>query len=108
MTIREFLGRRSWQYPNRTVMFLLVAGALVTTVTHAYITRFICAVVILAVVVAAFSSQFRIPCPNCGKSLGMAGFRAAHAGPRDGSRVPSSCPHCGVSFDDELPKGSKR
>jgi len=100
MTIRGLLRRRSRQYSNRAVAFLLVSGALVCIATRSFVVRFVCAVVILIVVVAAFLSLLQIPCSKCGKSLGVLGFKVANSplGRRD--TVPAFCPHCNVSFDE--------
>jgi hypothetical protein len=101
MTIREFLMRRSRQYVRRTTYFLIVSGVLVGIATREFVVRFACAVVIAVVPVAAFWSLFHIPCPKCGKPLGMAGFKAAHSG-MGSSTVPAHCAHCNVSFDEPI------
>jgi hypothetical protein len=85
------------------VAFLLVSGALVSMATRIFVVRFACAVVIVVVTLAAFLSLFQIPCPKCGKALGMAGFKAAHSGMRP---VPAHCPHCNVGFDEPMPRRS--
>jgi hypothetical protein len=53
MTIRQFLMRLGSQYVRRTGAFLVAAGALVTIFTRGFVLRFACAVVILAVTLAA-------------------------------------------------------
>jgi hypothetical protein len=103
MTIREFLMRRCSQYSTRTMAFLLGAGALVTMGTNGFVVRFACAVVIIAVAIAAFWSLFHIPCPKCHKPLGIVGFKAANSGLRRANTTPAHCPHCNVSFDEPMP-----
>jgi hypothetical protein len=103
MTIREFLMRRSSQYTSRTMAFLLVSGALVSIGASAFVVRFVCAVMIVVVTVAAFWSLFQIPCPKCHKSLGLVGFKVANSGTGGRNTVPAHCPHCNVSFDEPMP-----
>jgi hypothetical protein len=55
----------------------------------------------MAIVVATVVSLFQIPCPKCHKPLGRIGFRAANAG---GLAAAGRCPHCGVSFDEQVPE----
>jgi hypothetical protein len=80
--------------------FLLVSGALVSIVTHSFVVRFACAVVIVVVAAAAFWSLFKIPCPRCRKPLGIVGFKAANSGMERTNSAPAHCPHCNVSFDE--------
>jgi hypothetical protein len=103
MTIRESLMRRSSLYARRTTAFLLVSAALVTMGTRTFVVRFVCAVVIVAVAVAAFWSLFQIPCPKCNKPLGVVGFKVANSGMGRRNAVPAHCPHCNVSFDEPIP-----
>jgi hypothetical protein len=83
------------------MLFLLIASILVTTLTQIFALRFAAGVVMLVVIVAAVVSLFRIPCPNCHRPLGRAGFWGANAG--KGS-VSGRCPHCGISFDEPMPE----
>jgi hypothetical protein len=101
MTIRQFLMRLGSQYVRRTGAFLIAAGALVTIFTRGFVLRIACAVVILAVTLAAFLSLFKIPCPRCNKTLGLVGFKVANSGAA-GRRRPAHCPHCNVSFDEPM------
>jgi hypothetical protein len=103
MTIRQFLVRLSSQYVRRTGAFLIASGALVTIFTRGFVLRFACAVVILAVTLAAFWSLFKILCPICRKPLGLIGFKVANSGAAS-RRRPAHCPHCNVSLDNEMPK----
>jgi len=103
MTIREYLMQRNWKYARRATVFLLVSGALVSIGTSGFIVRFVCAVVIAAVTVAAFWSLFEIPCPKCHKRLGVVGFKAANSGIGSKATAPAHCPHCNVNFDEPMP-----
>ncbi len=103
MTIREFLMRRNAQYARGTVAFLLASGALATIGARSFVVRFVCAVVIVVVTVAAFWSLFQIPCPKCRKPLGFLGFKVANSGMGSSNTVPVHCPHCKVSFDEPMP-----
>jgi hypothetical protein len=105
MTIRQFLRRRNEQYSSRAIGFLLLSGALVSIATRSFVIRFACAAVIVVVVVAAFWSLFQIPCPKCRKPLGVAGFRAATSATTRAETVPARCPHCYVSFDEQIATG---
>lgn len=105
LTIREFLMRRNGQYSRETVAFLLASGTLLTIGTRSVVVKFVCAVVIVVVTVAAFGSLFQIPCPKCRKSLGFVGFKVANSGMGSNNTVPvpAHCPHCNVSFDEPMP-----
>jgi hypothetical protein len=93
--------RQGYRNVRRTMVFLIVSGALVIITTRGFVLRFACAVVIAVVPVAAFWSLFHIPCPKCGKALGLVGFKAANSGA--GRRNVAHCAHCGVSFDEPMP-----
>jgi hypothetical protein len=73
--------------------------------TKSFVLRFAGAVVIEAVVLAAFVSLFYMPCPNCRKSLGKVGFKVANSGPRSWTE-PAQCPHCAVSFDEAVDRAA--
>jgi hypothetical protein len=104
LTIRQYLERRSGRYARGTCVFLLLAGALVTSAPRIFAIRFAIAVLIGAVVVAAFWSLFHIPCPKCSTSMGSTGFLTAI-----GRRVaPAQCPHCSVNLDVEVPASPER
>ena len=83
-----------------TIAFLVVTGALVSSGPRVFVIRFVFAVVIAAVVVAAIWSLFEIPCPNCRKSMGHVGFWVANG--RMANTAPH-CPHCDVSVDEAVP-----
>jgi hypothetical protein len=104
LTIRQYLERRSGIYARGTCAFLLLAGALVTSAPKIFVIRFTFAVLIGAVVLAAFWSLFHIPCPKCAKPMGSTGFWTAI-----GRRVaPAQCPHCNVNLDVEAPGSPER
>ena len=103
MTTRQYLVRRANATVGGIVAFLLVAGALLTSSSKGFVMRFVIAVVVGAVVLAAFWSLFEIPCPGCRNSLGSIGFRVANGQLRDTS---PKCPHCGVSLDEKMPGGN--
>jgi hypothetical protein len=99
MTIRQYLRCRSDRYATRTFIFLLLAGALVTAGPRDFIIRFVFAVVIGAIVAAAFWSLFKIPCPRCNMAMGSAGFWVAVGR----TNAPAAhCPHCRVGFDEPM------
>ena len=100
MTIRGYLVRRASRTVSSVTVFLLLAGALVTVGPNGFVPRFVLAVFIGAVVVAAFWSLFEVPCLNCRKPLGTVGFWVANGRLRDTS---PQCPHCQISFDTQLP-----
>jgi hypothetical protein len=97
VTIRQYLMRRCNRAVSGTVAFLIVAGALVSSGPRIFVFRFVCAVVIAAVVVAAIWSLFEIPCPKCRKPMGQIGFWVANG--RMAKTTPR-CPHCDASVDD--------
>lgn len=104
MTIRDYLQRRCRRTVTGTVVFLIVVGLSFGAVPWIFILRFVLAVLGGAVVVAAFWSQFEIPCPNCRRSLGRLGFMVGtggYAGPSP------HCPHCDISVDAALPEAVK-
>jgi hypothetical protein len=101
MTIRQSLERRGQRTVRGTLAFLLVAGILVSSGPRIFVLRFVFAVLIGAVVLAAVWSLFEIPCPNCRKRLGRFGFCLASGLPV--SRW-SHCPHCNVGLDQEISK----
>jgi hypothetical protein len=100
VTIRQYLMRRCNRAVGGTIAFLLVAGALVSSGPRVFVIRFVFAVVIAAVVVAAIWSLFEIPCPNCRKPMGPVGFWVANGRMR---KTATRCPHCDVSVDEEVP-----
>ena len=100
MTIRQYLMRRCSRTVTGTIAFLIVAGALVSSGPRVFVIRFVFAVVMAAVVVAAIWSLFEIPCPKCRKPMGRVGFWVANG--RMEKTAPS-CPHCGISVDDAVP-----
>jgi hypothetical protein len=104
MTIRQYLKRRSDRYAFLAVVFLLAVGILMGYVPRILAVRIVFAVLVGAVLAAAFFSLFEIPCPNCGKRLGSVGFWVSVG---RASRVPEHCPHCGVGVDVDVPNRSK-
>jgi hypothetical protein len=100
VTIRQYLMRRCNRAVNGTIAFLVVAGALVSSGPRMFVIRFVFAVVMAAVVVAAIWSLFEIPCPICHKAMGRVGFWVANG--RMKKSAPR-CPHCGVSVDETVP-----
>jgi hypothetical protein len=99
--MRHYLQRRCRRTVTGTVVFLLVMGLSFGAVPWIFILRFVLAVLGGAVVVAAFWSQFEIPCPNCRRSLGRLGFMVG-SGVCTGSSP--RCPHCHISVDAALPE----
>jgi hypothetical protein len=100
MTIRQYLRLRSDRHATAAFAFLLLVGASAAFLPRILAIRIAIAVVIIAVVAAAFWSLFEIRCPNCAKPMGMAGFWGA-VGP---VRAPSPrCPHCNIQIDAEMP-----
>jgi hypothetical protein len=87
-----------------TVVFLIVLGLSFGAVPWIFILRFILAVLAGAVVLAAFLSQFQIPCPNCKRSLGRIGFMVGTGGYSGSS---PHCPHCDISVDAPLPAATE-
>ena len=77
MTIRQSLERRGQRTVAGTSAFLLGAGLLVSSGPRIFVLRFVFAVLMGAVVLAAVWSLFEIPCPNCRKRLGRIGFCVA-------------------------------
>jgi hypothetical protein len=104
MNIRQYLRRRSDRYASLAVAFLLAVGIAMGYAPRILAIRIVFAVLVGAVLAAAFWSLFEIPCPNCGKRLGSVGFWVS-VGRQ--SRVPEHCPHCGIGFDVEMPNPSK-
>jgi hypothetical protein len=100
MTIRQYLMRRCNRAVSGTIAFLIVAGALVSSGPGIFIMRFVFAVVMAVVVVAAIWSLFEIPCPNCRKAMGRVGFWVANGRME---KSAARCPHCAVSVDEEVP-----
>jgi len=101
VTIRLYLMRRANRTVTGVVAFLLLAGVLVSSGPKGFALRFVFAVLIMAVVIAAFWSLFEVPCLNCGKQLGRVGFWVANGRMRGAS---PHCPHCGTSLDSEIPQ----
>jgi hypothetical protein len=99
VTIRQYLMRRCSQTVTATIVFLLVAGYLVSVGPALFEIRFALSVVSAAVVLAAFWSLFKLPCPRCGHSLGRVGFWVANGGT---PTATAHCPHCAVSVDAPL------
>ena len=104
MTIRQYLRRRSDRYASLAVAFLLAVGIAMGYAPRILAIRFVLAVLVGVLLVAAFWSLFEIPCPNCGKRLGSVGFWVSVGRV---SKVPERCPHCGVGVDVDLPNPSK-
>ena len=100
MTIRDHLQRRCRKTVTGTVVFLIVVGLSFGAVPWIFILRFVLAVLAGALVIAAFWSQFEIPCPNCKRSLGRIGFMVGTGGYSSSS---PHCPHCDISVDAALP-----
>ena len=100
MTIRQYLARRGQRTVAGTVAFILVAGLLVSSGPRVFVLRFVFAVLMGAVVLAAVWSLFEIPCPNCRKRLGRIGFCVA-----SGLLVNRSprCRHCKIALDQDVP-----
>ena len=96
MTTRQYLIRRANATLGWTVIFLLAAGALLTSIHLEFVLSFVLATVVAVVALAAFWSLFEIPCPSCRKSLGSIGFRVANGRMQDSS---PKCPHCGASLE---------
>jgi hypothetical protein len=101
VTIRFYLMRRANRTVSGVATFLLLAGALVTSGPRIFVLRFVFAVLMGAVVIAAFWSLFEVPCVNCRKHLGRVGFWVANGRMRG---ILPQCPHCGISLDSEMPK----
>jgi hypothetical protein len=104
MTLRDYLQRRCRRTVTGTVVFLIVLGLSFGAVPWIFILRFILAVLAGAVVLAAFLSQFQIPCPNCKRSLGRIGFMVGTGGYSGSS---PHCPHCDISVDAPLPAATE-
>ncbi len=104
MTIRHYLQRRCGRTVTGTVAFLLAIGLLFGAVPWIFILRFVLAVLGGAVVIAAFWSQFEIPCPNCRQSLGRLGFLVGNGAY---ARSSPRCPHCDISVDAALPAATE-
>jgi hypothetical protein len=104
MTIRQYLKRRSDRYASLAAVFLLAVGILMGYAPRILAVRIVFAVLVAAVLAAAFWSLFEIRCPNCGKRLGSVGFWVSVGRT---NKVPEHCPHCGVGVDVDLPNRSK-
>jgi hypothetical protein len=100
MTIRRYLERRCNRTVTGTVIFLIMVGLAFNSVPRIFILRFVLAVLIAAVAMAAFWSLFEIPCPICRRSLGRLGFLAANGLNQQAS---PHCPHCDISLDAPMP-----
>lgn len=103
MTIRNYLFLRT------TLVWMPVVGAGVLGVV--WLSEVIpiettwMAAVIAAWLVTCFAvlvpySSARIKCPRCGKPLGIAALAANR---KQLANCVNACPHCGVSFDEEMP-----
>src|SRR5580704_5784414 len=103
MTIRQYLERRCNRTMAGTVAFLILVGIGFNAVPRIFILRFVLAVLLAAVVIAAFWSLFEIPCPSCRRSLGTLGFWAANGLNRQFS---PHCPHCDTSIDTPMPQAA--
>src|SRR5258708_7867364 len=99
MTIRQTLERRCQRTVRGTLAFLLVAGWLVSSGPRIFVLRFVFAVLMGAVVLAAAWSLFEISCPNCRKRLGRIGFCVASG--LMANRSPR-CRHCQISLDQDI------
>jgi hypothetical protein len=95
-TIRQTLARRAGLYRTGVIGFLLASGILIGLVPRVFAIRFICAVLIGAVVLAALVSVWFLSCPNCNKSLKTASFNLYGT---------KQCPYCGHDFDQPMPEG---
>jgi putative effector of murein hydrolase len=104
MTIRQYLKRRSDRYASLAAVFLLAVGILMGYAPRILAVRVVFAVLVGAVLAAAFWSLFEIPCPICGKRLGSLGFWVSVG---RANKVSEHCPHCGVGVDVDLPNPSK-
>lgn len=100
MTIRQFLRRRTDRYLTFAVVFLMIIGALMSRAPRILGIRIIFAVLIGVVLAAGFWSLVEAPCPNCLKSLGKVGFWLSVGRTRG---VATSCPHCRISIDADMP-----
>jgi DNA-directed RNA polymerase subunit RPC12/RpoP len=99
--IQRYLRTQNDRFAKMAVVLLLVVGASAGYAPRSLALRISLAVLVLAAVGAAFWSLFEIRCPNCSKPLGMSGFLGAIERPRATSA--RRCPHCGISFDSEMP-----
>jgi hypothetical protein len=104
MTIRQYLRRRTDRYLTCAIAFLLIVGALMAAAPRILAIRIIFAVLIGVALAAGFWSLVEIPCPNCLKSLGGAGFWLSVGRTRG---VASRCSHCGISIDADMPAPPK-
>jgi hypothetical protein len=104
MTIRQYLKRRSDRYATLAFALLLAVGIAIGYAPRILALRIVFAVLVGAVLAAAFWSLFEIPCPNCAKRLGSVGFWVSVGRV---SKVPEHCPHCGVGVDVDMPNRSK-
>jgi hypothetical protein len=104
MTIRRYLEGRCSRTVAGTMAFLIIIGIAFNAVPRIFILRFVLAVLVAALAMAAFWSLFEIPCPNCRRSLGTVGFRVANGLSRQSS---PHCPHCDISIDAPMPVPAK-
>jgi ribosomal protein S27AE len=104
MTIRQYLKRRSDRYATLAFVFLLAVGVAAGYAPRILALRIVAAILIGAVLAAAFWSLFETPCPNCGKSMGRVGFWISVGRV---SPVSERCPNCGIGVDVDLHKRSK-
>ena len=100
-SIRLYLIRRANRTVTGVIAFLLLAGVLISSGPRGFVLRFVFAVPMVVVVIAAFWSLFEVPCLHCRKPLGRVGFWVANGRMRHTS---PQCPHCGISLDSEIPK----
>lgn len=103
MTLRQSLERRGQRTVGATIGFLLLAGWLLSSAPRVFVLRFVGAVLMGAVVLAAVWSLFEIPCPHCRVRLGRTGFCAASSIPA--ARL-TGCPHCQARLDGQMPGSS--
>jgi putative effector of murein hydrolase len=68
MTIRQYLKRRSDRYASLAAVFLLAVGILMGYTPRILAVRIVFAVLVGAVLAAAFFSLFEIPGPNRSKA----------------------------------------
>jgi hypothetical protein len=103
MTIRQYLKRRSDRFATLACVFLLIVGVVIGYAPRNIAIRIVFAVLVGAVLAAAFWSLFETPCPNCGKSMGRIGFWVSV-----GRKSAERCPHCDISVDIDIPNREKR
>jgi hypothetical protein len=97
MTIRDHLKRR-----RNTAVLLLLPG-IVFCVVSAVLTpdsfwlNWLSLASLFAGLVAVIVLLNRMPCPQCQRSLGLIGARAAN-----GWAKTAHCPHCRISLDEPM------